>query len=122
MQSLAELTAVVRQDDFFQRLLGNIDNWDAVLDLRDSASFDSSWVQACTMVDCHEHVSPEAAEQVRQLREYVFKSCFRITRNAEIAACVSDDMGLLGDALGKQMMTPWLRDMLAAYCSERFPS
>ncbi|MCO8171455.1 hypothetical protein NJC40_27185 [Pseudomonas sp. 21LCFQ02] len=122
MQSLAELTAVVRQDDFFQRLLGHIDDWDTLLERRDSESFDSRWVQTCTMVDCHEHVSSTAAEQVRQLREYVFKRCFRVTRNAEIAACVSDDMGLLGDALGKQVMTPWLRDMLGAYCSGRFPS
>lgn len=122
MQSLAELKAVVHQNDFFQRLLGNIDDWDAVLELRDSDSFDGRWVQACTVVDSREHAAATVAEEVRQLREFVFKACFRITRNAEVAACVSDDIGLLGDALSKQVMTPWLDEMLAAYCEGRLPA
>lgn len=122
MQSLSELAASVHEDGFFQRLLAQVDDWDALLELRDSDSFDSRWVQACTMVDSHEHVAPASAEQVWQLREQVFKACFRITRNAEVAACVSDDIGLLGDALGKQVMTPWLHEMLAAYQAGRFPS
>lgn len=65
--------------------------------------------------------SPNDESAISVLREFAFKETFRVTEDPEIAAYVSDDIGLIAEALAKSHVTPWCEKMLASYHAGHIP-
>ncbi|MEE4626544.1 hypothetical protein V2L00_22820 [Pseudomonas alliivorans] len=105
----------------FFNFLRTVDDWDYLLDKRDEDEFDALWVkhhEELTSVNFKE-LSDES--KIKKLREHAFKATFHITNNSEVAGYISDDIGLLAEALSKRKMTTWLEALLSSYLSGRFP-
>ena len=121
LKKLEELSALIKQENFFDFIGRNVD-WDAALDKRDQPEFDDLWVKNNESLKNHVYFEDDSQREVNYLREYVFKEVFKITNNSEVAGYISDDFGLLGEALAKSRMTDWLYEMLKSYMSGKFPS
>jgi hypothetical protein len=121
LKKLEELSVLIKQEDFFDFIIRNID-WDTTLEKRDQPEFDDLWVENHESLKNHVYFEDDSQREVDYLRDYVFKEVFKMTNNSEVAGYVSDDFGLLGEALAKSRMTNWLDEMLTSYMSGKFPS
>jgi hypothetical protein len=71
---------------------------DSLLDLRDSSSdFDAAWQAAHEVTEKIRFILNEPIPTTT-LRELAFKAVFDCTEHHDLAACVSDDFGLIGFA------------------------
>lgn len=58
---------------------------------------------------------------VDSLRELSFKRALAITKSDEAAGYISDDIGLVADAVRGAVSDPWLSALVASYASGMFP-
>lgn len=97
---------------------------DAILDSRESASFDDAWVTSWHTIEhawSARSMAPEGRRAVRVLRRVAFLATSRATCQHEVAGCVSDDFELLGKAALLGIDTPFLAGLWAAYASGTIP-
>jgi hypothetical protein len=92
--------------------LQGVDDVDVAADARDSSVFESEWLRLRDLIDAVLAASPMAADFEKALldaREASFKQAFNRMRSSDIAAFVSDDVELLGQALelGKLRAAAW---------------
>lgn len=120
-KTIENLSAELTKAGFFDRLSSSVDDWDVILDKRDSAEFDDAWVESNEAVSKKNYLDQSDEAEVNKLREYAFKSVFRITGNSEAAGYVSDDIGLIGEAVAKGELAGWIKDLLESYRNGRFP-
>lgn len=92
---------------------------DAVLDQRDSDPFDSAWRLAFENIEATKKHTVIAANDA--LRERAFILVYQHGPGGELAAYVSDDFGLLHDALALGSVDFWLAALLRCYLDGRFP-
>lgn len=118
--TLNELSREINDPIFFQGL-SNIGNWDDALDKRDQADFDDAWTASNSAVSSKQYIDPDDEAAVTNLRESVFKEVFRLTENSEVASYVSDDFGLIGEAVAKGCFTGWIEWLYEVYSSRKFP-
>ncbi|ANF96089.1 hypothetical protein [Paenibacillus bovis] len=64
------------------------------LEYRDSADFDTAWIQAYQQLR-REGLNPAEEEQVREWSRQAFDQVIRASGSSELAAYVSDDMDLV---------------------------
>lgn len=96
---------------------------DSALDDRDVPPFDSEWVRVDRLVKAQgSSVAADDRVAIDRLREVAFKTTFKHTRNPDAAAYISDDFGLIADALSAQIDDPWLNGLWDCYQSDRFPT
>ncbi|WP_047853031.1 hypothetical protein [Burkholderia contaminans] len=117
---LLEMDAILSAPGFFD-FLGDLD-CDRALDSRDAEPFDAQWMASFDEVDG----DPGAAVDrpaVSALREKAFKLAFGASGNADVAACVSDDIDLIARSrLSGRSDGGWPTHFLwNAYRSGRFP-
>ncbi|MBM2766173.1 hypothetical protein BAN20980_03305 [Burkholderia anthina] len=116
---LLEMDAILSAPGFFD-FLGDVD-CDRVLDSRDAEPFDTPWMAAFDEVDG----DPGAAldkPAVDVLREKAFRLAFRASGNADIAACVADDIELIARSRLSGRVDGWPIHLLwNAYQNGRFP-
>lgn len=91
----------------------------AVLDQRDADPFDSAWTTAFAAIEALKQQTPVPANDA--IREQAFKSVYQHGPGGDLAAYVSDDFGLLHDALALGGNDPWLVALLASYLRETLP-
>ncbi|MET3824039.1 hypothetical protein ACVK00_006830 [Burkholderia sp. PvR073] len=116
---LLEMDAILSAPGFFD-FLGDVD-CDRVLASRDAEPFDARWMTAFDEVDGE----PGAAldkRAVDALREKAFRLAFRASGNADIAACVSDDIELIARSRSSGRTDGWPTEVLwDTYRNGRFP-
>ncbi|ABI91525.1 hypothetical protein CH72_6464 [Burkholderia ambifaria AMMD] len=116
---LLEMDAVLSAPGFFD-FLGDID-CDRALASRDAEPFDACWMTAFDEVD-GEPGAPLDKQAVDALREKAFRLAFRASGNADIAACVSDDIELIARSRSSGRTDGWPTEILwDAYRNGRFP-
>ncbi|KTC61679.1 hypothetical protein [Pseudomonas savastanoi] len=120
IENLEDFSATVKKADFFDFLLA-VDDWDSLLDRRDEDEFDASWVKHNEQMASASYGAQTDESEITKLREYAFKTALRITKNSEAAGYISDDIGLLAEAMSKKLMTTWLNGLLNSYLSGSFP-
>ena len=103
--------------DNIQGAVENLDI-DEALDLRDSEEFDSEWVRVYHLVE--ERKTAES-EECRGIREKAYISALEFGEYEDIAACVSDDFGLIFDAESVGFCDPWLDKLIDCYRRSVFP-
>jgi hypothetical protein len=99
---------------------------DDYLDARDESPFDEAWSLAATGVADAAKAQPEEtcneqAAASRSLREWVFRTTAERTGEPELAACVSDDAGLILEASLCGWSSAGIGTLRCCYASHRLP-
>jgi len=115
----AKMFSTISAGSFFEKVCDNEVDWDAELDARDTHEFDSAWNSSYEKL--HE-LSPTESQTTRDIREYAFKQTFRITRNAELAGYVSDDLCLISTALESNVQIEFINNLWNSYLKGKFPT
>lgn len=102
--------------------LSDVDNWEEALGQRDQTKFDNAWTESQRAVNSKRYLNRADEIEVTNLRESVFKAVFRLTSNADAAGYVSDDFGLIDEAVSKGCFSEWIEWLLKVYRSGKFPS
>jgi hypothetical protein len=118
--NLAKLHREISEARFFEGLSA-VDNWEEALGQRDQTEFDNAWTESLRALSSKPYLNRADEIEITNLRESVFKSVFRLTSDAEAAGYVSDDFGLIGEAVAKDCHNEWIEWLLKVYRSGRFP-
>jgi hypothetical protein len=94
------------------------------LDQRDEVLFSDQWMDVHGRLEARKQVT-ELAEpveaRVTRLRELAYLQAYHRWKSADLAAQVSDDFGLIGEALATGYSHPWLNALFFEYWMGRFP-
>ncbi|MCR4468373.1 hypothetical protein [Burkholderia sp. SCN-KJ] len=116
---LLEMDAILSGPGFFD-FLGNVD-CDRALASREAEPFDAGWMAAFDAIDGNPGAVLDKPA-VDALREKAFRLAFRASGNADIAACVSDDIELIARSRLSGRTDGWpSRVLWDAYRNGRFP-
>ena len=100
-------------------------DWDSLLDARDSDGvFEAQWMRVSADIDELTHTA-KGEKEVQQLAEDIRRESFlavsRITGQHELASYVSDDFGLIAQAMATGYDDPWLNGLWMAYKTNGLP-
>lgn len=114
----SKIVTKINDDMLLEPIFRKATDWDEKLDARDSFEFDNAWSVS------HEKVTsscPPEDGSVREVREAAYKKVYRITENADLAACVSDDMGLIALAFKNKLDVEFINNLWKSYTQGEFP-
>jgi len=93
---------------------------DELLDRRDSAEFEEPWLRTQAAVQA-KRPDVDLLDLTAAVREAAFKVVWDAFGEHDVAACVSDDFGLLGSAVFVDYQDDWLNGLALAYQHGVFP-
>lgn len=99
-------------------------DFDEILDLRDEEAFDNEWVRVNDLVDQEKEkkgFSKEDEALVSKYREAAYKKVYELCEDSEIAAYLSDDMGLICESQLTNVTDPWLMELIKRYEAREIP-
>ncbi len=106
----------------FEKALSDKSNFadiDFLLDERDKDIFAKQWTAEYSEI---EKIKSQKNEKlIDKFREKIFKTVFKEAGNDDLAAYVSDDFGLLADALNSDYRSQWIEALESAYTNGRIP-
>jgi hypothetical protein len=94
---------------------------EAALDQRDDPHFAETWMNAFRQIEAKKGSKQDAEPRIGQLREMAYLQSYERWQSPDLAAYISDDFGLIGDALATNYHNAWVNGLLHAYLSLRFP-
>ncbi|MFR0675983.1 hypothetical protein ACLUUI_20160 [Enterobacterales bacterium AW_CKDN230030176-1A_HGKHYDSX7] len=116
-----DVVAMTNRERFFEKIISSVTSWDDALDDRDEDDFDAAWSSSFKRLkDLHYH-NEKDERAAKELRENVFKKVFSLTQSSEVAAHISDDVGLIADAALKSCRVSWVDELFYKYRSGAFP-
>mgnify|MGYP001274314827 FL=1 len=86
-----------------------------LLDERKSEDFSNQWQRVYNEVESLKSENLTNLEDNAAIKEKAYNIVFRLIQNDDLATCVSDDMGLLSDALQLEVEDPWLDKLYRSY-------
>ena len=118
--SLNKLLKWVENPDWISNL--NIKNVSAILDERDDESFSMRWMEAFRSIE-EKKITLHAQNEnlVLKIREIVYLQIFNCWKSPDLAAYVSNDFGLIGDALLLDSSDSWINGLFQAYVLHNIP-
>lgn len=124
MSAISGLMQRVEQRQFLPRLSINAAELDRLLNQRDEPGFSSAWMAAYQRIESAKSKNAVSQEfdLVRQLREAVYLQVFERWGSPDLAGYISDDFGLVADALLLQFDDLWLNALLHEYLERRLPT
>ncbi len=124
MYDLAALLAKMEQGLVVEKVVLATEEIESALEQRDDACFDSPWMEVYKQIEAAKHargVTGDADPRVGRLREVAYLKSFERWNSPDLAGDISDDFGLIGDALALAYTDPWLQRLLGAYFEGRLP-
>jgi hypothetical protein len=121
MDKLALLLERIEQGSIIPKLQIQFDEVDELLNKRDEPIFDEPWVLACRELEARKGSGKDADPRVTRLREITFLLTYEIWKASDLAAEISDDFGLMGDALATNYQNEWVNGLLYSYWKCRLP-
>ena len=109
------LTGVLLSKDTF-----NIEDIDLILDERDIDIFDSEWIRNYNAIKGIIN-TPKIKKLIESIREISFKITYDLTHSSELAGYISDDFGLIAEALFLNYNDDWLNVLAKEYVENRIP-
>jgi hypothetical protein len=119
MESLAVLLEKINTDSPIPHI--KLNDINKALDHRDKETFAGKWMELFQEVEIKKESGEDADDRVTQLREATYLQAYDRWHSPELAAYISDDFGLIGDALAIGFKHPWLTALLHAYMNRKFP-
>ncbi len=123
-KQLLEFQAKIAFLDLFRHIVESEGEWNRMLDLRDENAFESEWLRVDEEIRAREAemlLEDDERKVLEQIRERTFKIAFQNTRNAEIAASVSDDFDVMARAKRVGLNNSWLDNLIQEYATGKFP-
>ena len=121
MDHVRKLLEKLEQDSLISNLFLKQDEIQSVLDQRDDPLFDDKWMKTFLEIKTKKGGNKDAEHLVSRLRELTYIQAYERWQSSELAACISDDFGLIGDALALGYSDDWLNGLLDEYLTLRFP-
>lgn len=106
----------------FEKALSDKANFadiDFLLDERDKDIFARQWAEEYSNIEKIKSRNNE--KLIDKYREKIFKTVFKQTDNDDLAAYVSDDFGLLADALNSDYRSRWIEALQFYYINGKIP-
>lgn len=106
----------------FEKALSDKSNFadiDFLLDERDKDIFARQWAEEYSNIEKIKSRNNE--KLIDKYREKIFKTVFKQTDNDDLAAYVSDDFGLLADALNSDYRSRWIEALQFYYINGKIP-
>ena len=91
---------------------------------RESRRFATTWMNVFSKLESLKSargVTRDSDSRVTQLRESAYLQSFKRWKSPDLAALISDDFGLIGDALVIGFTDPWLNALFDEYLAGQFP-
>ncbi len=121
MDTLNQLLDKMEAGSLVPHLAINQDNVQSALEHRDNPRFDEPWMKAFRQVEASKGGKHDADSRVTRLRELAYLQAYHRWGSPELAAYISDDFGLIGDALATGHSEGLPAALLATYESLQFP-
>lgn len=105
-------------------ILGKLsdENIDNILNERDNNFFSEQWMQAYHEVENSKKQQGVPANYGEEIRKNAFNIVLKITDNDDLAAYISDDLGLILDAEKVNVNNSWINALWQAYKNGEIPS
>lgn len=118
MLAACEILSRINSGELLENVFAQRADWDAALDARDAPDFDTAWRVSYEKISA---ACPPESSAVKEIRESAFKKIYAITKSADLAGYVSDDMGLIAWAVDNQLDIEFVDDLWKTYTQGRFP-
>jgi hypothetical protein len=93
-----------------------------IINTRDSDDFSQRWMAAYKAVESRKgQASKNLSELSAQIREAAYLRAYARWKSPDLAAYVSDDFGLIADALALGKEDPWINAMCDSYKNGTIP-
>jgi hypothetical protein len=95
---------------------------DDLLDKRDNDDFGDEWIRIYNEISKKKRVIfSDENEIIESIREESYKITYNATKSPELAGYISDDFGLIADALTLNYSDKWLNALAKEYIEGRIP-
>ncbi|APC17383.1 hypothetical protein BLL42_17160 [Pseudomonas frederiksbergensis] len=119
MITASEILSRINDGVFLELVFKENPDWDAELGSRDSVEFFSAWNASYETITSS---CPPEDGSIKEIRESAFKKVYQITKNPDLAGCVSDDLGLIAQAFKNKVDIDFINDLWKAYTQGSFPN
>lgn len=96
------------------------DEINAYLDYRDSAPFDTQWVESFNELE-NQNYSKTLLKQITENQEKVFKGVYKATYSSELASYLSDDVEFIIKAEFVNSQNIFVKKLIQHYLAEKLP-
>lgn len=93
-----------------------------ILDERDDNFFSEQWMQAYNEVEKQKKQQGVPETHSEDIRKKAFNIVLQITDNDDLAAYISDDLGLILDAEKVKVNNSWINALWQSYKNGKIPS
>lgn len=118
MTSTSEILSKINDGVFLELIFNKNIDWGSELDSRDLDKFDSAWSTSYEKIISL--CSPEDGV-IKEIRETAFREVYKTTKNSDLAGYVSDDFGLIAQALKNKIDIEFVSNLWKAYEQGFFP-
>ena len=115
---LSRLRDHILSSNLFATYPQSADAIDALLGERDEKEFDHEWTQANARMK--NGVSNES-DDIKELRRLSYEAVYGQTGHSDLAAYVSDDFGLIGEAVAADVGDEWINALWMSYKRGEIP-
>ena len=124
MNKLEELKKLLLIGELLSKNTFTIDDIDFILDSRDTDAFDSEWIRNYNIIKEKEDKRlsiMENKEIIKSICEIAYKMTYEATQSSDLASYISDDYGLIAEALIIDYKDDWVNALAKEYVEERIP-
>lgn len=83
------------------------------LDARDADEFSQQWMAAFSLIEaCKRGAHPIQADLSAEIRKAAYLHAYSRWKSPDLAACISDDFGLIATAAAVGIDEPWIAELL----------
>lgn len=99
-----------------------VDDLDSILDGREETTFDEQWIRNYNVInEKRELIDFKTKEIIDSIRESAYKITYNFIQSPDLAGHVSDDFGLIAEALVLNHNDEWLNALGKAYAENKIP-
>ena len=121
MDNVGKLLDQMEQGLLIPNLALSVEDIESALNQRDKPHFAQTWMNAFRQIERNKGGKEDADPRVTRLRELAYRQAFGRWHSPDLAAYISDDIGLIGDALAINHDDTWVNGLLDSYLSHQFP-
>lgn len=122
MNKLEKLKDLILTGDLLSENTFDINDIDLILESRDRDAFDSEWIRNYNIIRRNKNLDiPEIKKIIEFIREVSYKATYEATHSSDLASYISDDFGLIAEALIIDYNDYWVNALANQYVEERVP-
>ncbi|MBC2582743.1 hypothetical protein [Clostridium sp. DJ247] len=123
MIKLEKLKELLLAEDLLSEDTFDIDDMELILDNREIDVFDSEWMRNYNIIKQEEGLNnQEIKNLIKSIREISYKITYNETQSSDLAGYISDDFGLIAEALVLNYNDDWLNALAKEYVEDRIPN